>query len=244
MHLRLAEGRLDPMPNQPVERSANPAERSIDATDAIVGAPAAEGPGRQDPVRQLVSMEERAESMAIEAFERRKRLVRGSTGKKRAARVEKKRAQVAKCAIRVFGEAFQQRCKVPSGQTRGVGGFGHSRNLRKEKGRTGRVPEETSDQVNVECARDGLAEEHGVHRRPRSRLLRERAGSEMMPSRMRDDISFDAAVDEDVPSAVCGPKGQVQEERTIGSRSRKKPERVLCPSEDFLEVRIECNVTE
>lgn len=68
------------------------------------------------------------------------------------------------------------------------------------------MTEEAADQVDIEGARDGLAEKERVDREGRPRRGGEGAGGQVMPCRVGDDVRGDVIVGEDVSPASADQK--------------------------------------
>ena len=92
------------------------------------------------------------------------------------------------------------------------------------------MTEQAADEVHVERARDGLAEEERVDRRRLARRGRQRLHGEVMPRRVRDDVGGQRLCVEHVASSLRSPEREVQEERTVRTaleRAAEDAERIL-----------------
>ena len=109
------------------------------------------------------------------------------------------------------------------------------------------MTEQTADEVDVERARDRLAEEEGIDRRPRARGGGQRLRGEMVPRRVRDHVRRDGVALEHVPAGIRTPEREVQEEGAVhppGERIGQHAEGIARAHEDLLEVGVDRDVAE
>ena len=183
--------------------------------------------------------------MRLEAIERQKRLEGALAFEEGARDVEQERSQVVERGVRIAREVREQRLELVVGGP-GLGrGVGHRRHLRLEERRLRRVTEETSDEIDVERARDGLREEQRIG------AGAGRAGDglrgQVVPCDVGHDVGRNVGVDEDVASGIAAPEGQVEAESPIPPsrlRGREEAEAVAIAEEHLLEICVQPDVPE
>ena len=101
------------------------------------------------------------------------------------------------------------------------------------------MPQQTANEVKIECTGDGFAEEQRLYRGATLLAAPQRFRCEMVPGHVSDHVGGHMGIDENVAALVRAPKGEVEKESTIqlasppsGRTRRRQPVSVARPPSD------------
>jgi hypothetical protein len=160
-------------------------------------------------------------------------------------RVEEELAQIFERALWGVRNVVQEFLEGSTSETGRLGSVGHAWHLRLEKRGPWRVPQEASDEVEIEGARDRFAKEHRTGRKDDALLCGKRGRRKMMPCGMGNHVGRNVLVHEDIFALIRAPKRQVEEKRTIPPatiRLGQNTETILRTSEGLFEHGVDLHV--